>query len=77
MGSVPNRRRSYQCQAPILALRGKDSGHNNDEPLMEGMLLLSHASLGRRARVVGRRVAGKSAPKDDSSEESQTHDSGI
>ena len=44
---------------------------------MEGMLLLSHASLGRRTRVVGRRVAGKSAPKDDSSEESQTHDSGI
>ena len=64
--------------SPSMGLRGEDSGHNNDEPLMQRACSYEVTRPSEMwSRVVGRRVTGKSAPGGDSLGESQTHGPGI
>ena len=50
--------------SPSMGLRGKDSGQNNDEPLVQRACSYEVTRPGGMwSRVVGRRVTGKSAPR--------------
>jgi SAM-dependent methyltransferase len=70
----PDPASSYHLSTPLLGFGSENSGHDIDESLeFEDKLLLGHAFSKSWARAEGRRVAGKSAPKSDSTGESQTH----
>jgi hypothetical protein len=65
---------SYHLSTLLWGLGSENSGHDIDESLdVEDKLLLGHAFSRSWARAEGRRVAGKSAPRSDSTGEGQTH----